>query len=387
MPESCMYGWCGEFARTLDSPLDAAYPVVLAVAAGYGVPCAGRLRPNLMVNVVGKKGTGKTRVIERTLEGWNAPSASQVIRRYPGSEIGLIQLLGGKKAKDMDEADFVPKPYLLAQDEMRITFSKMGIQGSALPNAFNELFYRDDFGTASKQGHWTCCARLSVVGGLTCTGPDEFAEIYGEATAQGTHDRTVFAPFPDNWEFDDLWEPNENDSFRFRRPGSVEVPREIYDTVKEWRKEDPASRRRLGELALRIALVTASMNHDQQVTPECLRRALEFCEWQELVRAQYKPSETDDLDGRAEQAIIRALEEHTSWVEWRDLCIEKNLYRSAKSAQRLNRAKKALIWENIVEEEYAHVLDGRDNEKLERTGRVRLSLGVTTSDNKTGAGA
>ena len=368
MPESCMYGWCGEFARTLDSPLDAAYPVVLAVAAGYGVPNAGRLRSNLMVNVVGKKGTGKTRVIERTLEAWHAPSEQQVIRKYPGSEVGLIQLLGGKKAKDMEELDFVPKPYLLAQDEMRITFGKMNIQGSALPNAFNELFYRDSFGTASKQGHWTCVARLSVVGGLTCDGPDEFAEIYGESTAQGTHDRTLFALFPDDWEFDDLWEPTAE--FEFRRSGAVEVPKEIYDTVKAWRRENPESRRRLGELALRVALVTASMNHDPQITPECLKCALELAEWQEMVRAEYKPSDTDDLDGRAEKAIIRALNQKEGWVEWRDLCTEFNLYRAAKSARRLNAAKKTLIWEQIIEEEFEKNDANKDTE--ERTGRVRL---------------
>ena len=367
MPESCMYGWCGEFARTLDSPLDVAYPVVLAVAAGYGVPTAGRLRPNLYVNIIGRKGTGKTRVIERTLEAWQPPSPHQVVRKYPGSEVGLIQLLGGKKAKDMDEEDFVPKPYLLAQDEMRITFGKMGIQGSALPNAFNELFYRDDFGTASKQGHWSCVARMSMVGGLTCDGPDEFAEIYGEATAQGTHDRTIFAPFPDDWEFDDLWEPARDE---FRRAGHIEVPREIYETVKEWRRKDPESRRRLGELALRVALVTASVNHDKEITPECLRCALEFIEWQEQVRAQYKPSESDDLDGRAERAIIRALEEHEGWVEWRDLCTGNNLYRAAKSANRLNRAKKVLVWESIIEEEFEEKNENVYGEK--RTGRVRL---------------
>jgi hypothetical protein len=368
MPESCMYGWCGEFARTLDSPLDTAYPAVLAIAAGYGVPNAGRLRSNLFVNVIGKKGTGKTRVIERGLEAWQPPAQTQVVRRYPGSEVGLIQLLGGKKAKDMEEQDFVPKPYLLAQDEMRITFGKMNIQGSALPNAFNELLYRDDFGTASKQGHWTCVARMSVVGGLTCNGPDEFAEIYGESTAQGTHDRTLFAPFPDDWEFDDLWEPSADE---FRRAGHVEVPREIYETVKAWRKENPESRRRLGELALRVALVTASLNHDKEITPECLRCALEFAEWQEQVREQYKPSETDDLDGRAEQAIIRALSEHEGWVDWRDLCTGKNLYRAAKSATRLNRVKKSLVWENIIEEEFE---EKNENEYggEKRTGRVRM---------------
>jgi len=365
MPESCMYGWLGDFARTLDAPLSAAYPTVLCIAAGYGVSNVGRLRANLFGNIIGRKNSGKTRVIERALESWHAPSDQQIVRRYPGSEVGLIQLLGGKKYKDMEEDDFVPKPYLLAQDEMRITFNKMDIQGSSLPNMLNEMFYRDDFGTASKQGNWVCCARLSVIGGLTADGPDQFAEIYGAATAQGTHDRTIFGIMPDDWDFDDMWEPQID---LYRRAGTTELIKESYETIKQWRK-DNVERRRLGEIALRVAVVTASLNHDPVVTPECLAAAIKFVEWQEKVRQWYAPSETDDLDGKAERAIIRALEQETDWVEWRDLSQKRNLHRAAKSAVRLNRVKKALIYEDVIEEEYEN---GNGKDSKERTGRVRL---------------
>jgi|HubBroStandDraft_6_1064221.scaffolds.fasta_scaffold00329_14 hypothetical protein len=368
MAETAMYGWLGDFAKTLDSPMSAAYPTVLCIAAGYGVANVGRLRSNLYGNIIGRKNSGKTRVIERALESWHAPSDQQIVRRYPGSEVGLIQLLGGKKHKDMEENDFVPKPYLLAQDEMRITFNKMDIQGSSLPNMLNEMFYRDDFGTASKQGNWVCCARLSVIGGLTADGPDQFAEIYGAATTQGTHDRTIFGIMPDNWDFDDMWEPQAD---LYRRAGTTELTKESYETVKQWRGEN-VERRRLGEIALRIAVITASLNHDATVTPECLAAALEFAEWQEKVRQWYAPSETDDLDGKAEQAIIRALGQETGWVEWRELCQKRNLHRAAKSAVRLNRVKKALIYEEVIEEEYEKDESGNGKDSKERTGRVRL---------------
>lgn len=375
MPESCMYGWLGYFARTLGCPLDAAYPAVLAVAAGYGVPPTASVRTNLYVNLIGAKGTGKTLLTDRITRSWVPATPMQVVRKYPGSEIGLIQLLGGKKAKEMDESDFVPKPYLLVQDEMRATFAKMDIQNSALPNILNQLFYQDSYGTASKQGNWECCARLSVLGGLTCDGPDEFADIYGVETTTGTYDRTIFGVLPRDWEFDHEWQTtlaDDGDVVR-RRPKTCTISTEIFQMANEWRKVNHEDRRRLAELALRIALITASLNHDSEVTAECMRCALEFVEWQEAVRRKYKPSETDDLDGKAERAVIRALEKYENWVEWRDLCLKHSLYKAAKSSVRLNRVKRAMIFEGVIEEEFESKEDGTASTK--RTGRVRLARG------------
>jgi hypothetical protein len=105
---------------------------------------------------------------------------------------------------------------------------------------------------------------------------------------------------------------------------------------------------------------------------ECVAAALEFVEWQEKVRQWYAPSETDDLDGKAEQVITRALGQETDWVEWRELCQKRNLHRAAKSAVRLNRVKKALIYEEVIEEEYEKDESGNGKDSKERTGRVRL---------------
>lgn len=371
MPESCMYGWLGDFARTLGCPLDAAYPAVLAVAAGYGVPPTATVRSNLYVNLIGAKGTGKTLLTDRITRSWAPATSLQVVRKYPGSEIGLIQLLGGKKAKDMEEGDYTPKPYLLVQDEMRATFAKMDIQNSALPNILNQLFYQDSYGTASKQGHWECCARLSVIGGLTCDGPDEFADIYGVETTTGTYDRTIFGVLPGNWEFDHEWQPtlaDDGDIVR-RKPKTCSIPTEIFQMASEWRKVNHEDRRRLAELALRIALITGSLNHESEVTPECMRCALDFVEWQEAVRRKYNPSETDDLDGKAERAVIRALEKY-DWIEWRQLCQRHSLYKAAKSSVRLNRVKRAMIFEELIEEE--HELNSDGSPSKEKTGRVWL---------------
>lgn len=388
-PEAAMYGWLGELARKIDGPLSAAYPVLLAMAA----PCVQpykRLRPNLYVNIIGGAGDGKTRVINNARETWLTPPEVGVVSKYPGSEIGLIQFLGGKKAKDTKHEDRYPKPYLLIQDEMRITFNKMDIKGSSLPNMLNHLFYHDDFGTGSKQGDWECFPRLSVVGGLTCKNPDEFAEIYGLTTTQGTYDRTLFGIMPTDWEFDDMWEPPMDTTVnpitdgvepapitRIAKPCAI--PKFAYDAVAEWRRKDMENRKRLGELILRVALVTASLNHDKEVTPECLQCAILFIEWQEQLRRHYKPSETDDLDGKAERALVRALEKYENWVEWKTLTTSHNLYRAAGSAKRLNNARFQLMRSNVIEDEMR--LNER-TEKLEPTGRLRLLYNPYSSDNQ-----
>src|ERR1017187_4025794 len=60
-------------------------------------------------------------------------------------------------------------------------------------------------------------------------------------------------------------------------------------------RHHPASRlRRLGEIALRIALVSSSINHDDFVTVKAMECALMFCEWQEALRYKYRPSDFDD---------------------------------------------------------------------------------------------
>jgi len=370
MPETCMYGWLGEYARKLNCPPSIAYPAVLGVAAGYGVPSPGTIRTNLMVTLIGPKGSGKSVTMDRAQESWEPPTGLQVIRKYPGSEIGLIQLLGGKKHKDMDDTDYVPKPYLLLQDEMRLTLGKVNIQNSALPYAMNQLFYKDTFGTASKQGHWECCAKLTIIGGLTCENPDEFAEIYGVDTTTGMFDRTIFGVCPQGWDYDhENWQPpkQEDGDIIRRRSKSLSVSHEAYEAMHQWRDVDRAGRSRLGELALRVAVITASLNHESVVSAECMAKALEFMEWQESVRSKYKPSEMDDKDGRCQQAIVRALSLHEGWISWRDLCKKYNLHRHGATV--LNRVKKAMIHEEMIEEEFELKDDGS---RGARTGNVRL---------------
>jgi hypothetical protein len=340
----------------------------MAVASSYGVPAYRNLRPNLYVTLLGKTRVGKSVVVERATKSWVPPVESMVVNGYAGSEIGLVDILGGKRLKADEDWQANPKPTLLVQDEMRMMFGKIAIQNSSLPYALNQLFYKDIFETASKGGHYVVSTHLSMLGCLTCANPDEFAEIYGVDTATGLYGRTLYGYMPEGYDLDFAnWEPpfKSGSMDEFRRPKTCTVTAEIFRMADEWAKEDITHRLHMKELALRWALVASSMNHDDTVTEESMQKALWVMELQIRIRDRYKPSEMDSPSGKCQQAIVRALEHYEGWVRWRDLCRNHHLHASKTwDATVLNRVKRAMIWEEMIEEEF-------DDEK-KRTGRLRL---------------
>jgi hypothetical protein len=158
-----------------------------------------------------------------------------------------------------------------------------------------------------------------------------------------------------------------------REPKSVSITDEAYAMKHAWVAENPEHRGRLGELALRVALVSASANHDHNVGEDCMRAALEFMTWQEAIRAKYRPSEQDDRGGKCQEAIVRALENYGDphdggWILWKTAKDKGNLYRH--TASRLNRIFKGMLIEQMVEEERDTDDNGKESKK--KTGRVRL---------------
>ena len=75
----------------------------------------------------------------------------------------------------------------------------------------------------------------------------------------------------------------------------------------------------------------------------------------------------DAPSGKCQQAIVRALSV-MNWVPWRSLCRNHSLYKNkASDATILNRVKRAMIFEGMLEEEL-----GEENSegKREKAGRV-----------------
>jgi hypothetical protein len=370
MPESCMYGWLGDFAKQMNCPFSLSYPAMLAIYAGQGMVKNNNVQGKIYACLIGPKGSGKSRTIDRGLLKLHYDLDWMIKRRYPGSEYGLMLTLGGKKPKEETVIEqMTTQPFLLVQDELRSTFGKIGIENSALPFMINDLFSHDEYETSNQKGVMRCRPKLSIIGGLTAENPEEFAEVFGKATTTGLYDRFIYGVAPPTWDWDDTWEDKVMPETR--RAKSVGVPQAIFDMKKAWLRSKEGRHTRLGELALRIALVTASANGDMMITEECMECALQFMEWQERVRAAYRPSDQDDKDGKCQEAIVRTLErfaDQDGWVKWRKAKTDGNLYRH--TAVRLGRVFNGMIDQGMVEEE--RDTDDEGNKTKKKTGYVRM---------------
>lgn len=373
MPEGCMYGWLGDVARKLETPLGFAYPAVLTKWAAQIQVFPKHVRPTLYTCLLGPVHCGKSETIKRADAYIHLYDADAVKWTVPGSDRGLINIFGGKKQKDdKDEKAHAetPKTRLLLQDELRNTIAKANIQGSSLPSTLCSLWSQDEAGAADKTGEHVCLVRLNILGALKADDAEDFAEVFGKESTTGLYDRFIFGIAPKGWKYH-KWECPEPVK---RAPKGCGIPGDIFQMLEEWRDVDAKTRGRLGEIALRIAYITSAANHDSEVTTESMRCALEFVQWQEAIRSAYKAGLGDAIDAQCTNAILTVLEklEPGVWIRWKDMASKKNWYRkygsSVLSRVRDALAKTGFTVEETIEEKDA---DGRTIGK-KRTGRLRL---------------
>jgi hypothetical protein len=124
------------------------------------------------------------------------------------------------------------------------------------------------------------------------------------------------------------------------------VPNEIFSMMDRWRKQ-AEGRGRLGELALRIALISSSMNRDDEITEESIRAALGFMEWQEQLRGYFKPSQAVFADGKVSEAILGALKPGEVF-KWNKLASNRHWYQKYGS-QKVASARDSLAKEGLIE--------------------------------------
>lgn len=182
-PEDCMYGWLGDKAKALGTPLGFSYPAMLAVGAVL-TPPVPNIRSNMYVSLIGGIGTGKSQSIERAITtiAWQQPE--MVNWSVPGSDVGLYKMF------HHDEA--YPKAVLLAQDELKnMIESKMGIKGAALPYVLCQLWNKDSAGGQTKGNNDSVLLKLSLLGALKCDDAVEFQTLFGKNTTDGLTRRFI----------------------------------------------------------------------------------------------------------------------------------------------------------------------------------------------------
>ena len=150
----------------------------------------------------------------------------------------------------------------------------------------------------------------------------------------------------------------------------MRIPTWVWDAKDRW-GGDEISRRRLSEYALRVALVTAAINGDKEISAPCLAAALRFEEWQERVRKKFRPGLAETKEAECLEAIYNALlDQHhyqqrtgafpkgadeighdkkdlPEMLNFTDVVKEKRLYRKYSSL--VTRVKNTMIEDGIIE--------------------------------------
>ncbi|MDR3676939.1 MAG: hypothetical protein P4N24_15725 [Acidobacteriota bacterium] len=362
MPESAMYGWIADKARELQVPLGFAYAATLTAFAPCITTFPRQIRPTLYTALIGPVHCGKTETLKRVRASIQYPDPETVKTTVPGSDRGLINIFGGKKKDKKDEAFGleVPKTRLLVQDELRNTFAKAMIQGSSLPSTLCTLFSEDEAGTADKTGEHIALVRLSILGALKAEDADDFAEVFGKGATSGLYDRFVFAVGSKGWQYFD-WAPPAEPSFCC--PSRPEIPATVFQMLVAWGAHN-TDRHRLGEIAFRVAYISAAANQDKFISEACMAAALEFAEWQEAIRGRYKPGLGEGDRARATAAILNVLEAvQGKWIQWREVATKKNWYRKFGAAV-ISQARDSLARSGMTVEETEESENGRQR----RTG-------------------
>jgi 5S rRNA maturation endonuclease (ribonuclease M5) len=334
-PKDAMYGWCGDKAKQLETPLGWGYPAMLAVGSVMTPPVLPNIHSQLYVNNLGPSGGGKTQAIERAVAtiAWEDGTVEWGV---PGSDRGLYRMFKHDKP--------YPKPVLLAQDEIRnLIKSKIGIQGSALPYVLTELWSRDEAKGAVKDAIDKVPIQLSIVGAMKCDDSTEFKNIFGQGTLDGLSRRFIFGVAPSGWEF----EPYSITPEPMMTPYSVQVPQDCWDMLKKWRNEK-SGRSSMGELAMRVALITSFCNHDLEITPEAMEAAFRFMEWQEAIRGIYKAGDSETKDAEVEIIPLTVLQQLGAGVPTSWWTLYKNRHLDRKGSLLVNRVRDALVREGVI---------------------------------------
>ena len=333
MPREAMYGWLGEKAKTLQMPLGWAYSSLLTIFCATGINLTAAryatARPTLYTALIGQVSDGKSQCVERARDTLALPGDC-IKYTTLGSDKGLSKLFGGTDKKG-DPVEL--KPYVLIQDELRALMSKAAIQNSALPATLCTLWNQDEAGSADKAGDHTVNVRLSILGSLKISDTTEFSNVFGAETQGGLYDRFLFAPGPTvPWNLEMRWRPEPE--YQFRPSCGVVVPDWCWTELNKWKAVAPTTRRRLGELAMRVAIISASANQDHQVTRAGLQAAFRMMEWQERVREVYRPGSAENPDAQCTSAILDAIKAagndedgRPKWVKQSVLARQNNWYR------------------------------------------------------------
>ena len=371
--ERALYGKLGEMARETGLPLGWAYPGMLAMASALKIEDhSGNVRPNVYCALVAPPGMAKTAVsdtIEKTI------FLPEGVKTYttPASDRGLTKMIG-------DEGSTL----MLVEDEFRAVLGKCQVPNSTLPQMLCKLWSKDQAGVADKKGADKCVGKLCILGNIACEDAADFSKCFASSTVSGLYDRFILG-------YDTTavkYRPMHVKSVVLTDKMVVRVAAWVWDAKDRWAGDLP-TRRRLPEIALRVALITAAVNGDKEITGPCLAAALRFVEWQERLRSVFKPGLAETKEAECYEAVyaaLRAQHDHQrrngeypkgadligfeeevlpKFLHFTNIMTAKNLYR--KYGKFVTGVKNTMLQEGIIEQVIEIEFDEKGHEDRKKT--------------------
>lgn len=364
MPASAMHGIAAEYAEAIQTVRDYAYlslliqysPFVRIAKDSAGEPIHHRV--NLFGILLGGSGTGKGASMnraQRMLYGYR-PSAISI--GVPASGEGLIV-----KYKT-DDIGLEPTYVCHTISEFRALVKKAGAEGSTLWERMNEFFEEDNVENSTVKETITANVRLSFIGGGTIDSLDDFGDLFSDDINTGQGTRTIYA-WSDPLDIDDTWSRDLVDAPPpiGERPRTVKVTLDLLRWVKWWKDswtlrltlEQRATFKRLTQILHRVALVSAAINGESEVSWECFLAAAAFCDWQFAMRLRVVPSSAKNSAAKVSEAILRYTKAATKlhgdkdgWVSWREVKRAGGKTLTQYGNSELERQREALIREETL---------------------------------------
>jgi len=353
--DRALYGRLGEMAKATGLPLGWMYPALLGMASALNIRAANNeVRSNMFVALIAPVGMAKTVVLDAADKSIFLPELTKLYTT-PASDRGLVKLVG-------EDGNTV----MLIEDEFRSVLSKCQVPNSNLAQVICKLWSKDKGGVADKKGVDRCIGKLCMVGNLPADDGADFSKVFGSSTVTGMYDRFLYG-------YDTTvvkYRPLDIKTQFFTDEMVVRIPAWVWDAKDRW-GGDNMGRRRLTEHALRVALVTAAVNGEKEITAPCLAAAFRFVEWQERLRAKFRPGLAETKEAECLEAVYHALfEQHQKqkaagtfpkgadligrdreslWqcLNYTDVVKSRNLYR--KYGSMVTRIKNVMVEDGILE--------------------------------------
>jgi hypothetical protein len=173
-----------------------------------------------------------------------------------------------------------------------------------------------------------CDCRLSWVGGIPVkkSVPEEFGAAFGSKAGRGLMSRMILGYSPKQFRWNRHWKPlpeivtASEDFLDYLPPCITNVtpePDAIYEAWSSPVDEDGRMKQNL----MRVSLISAMANNETVVTPECMKAACRFFDWQAGLRLRFRVGEAENiLDAKFAEVAIETLRRkgaETEPVNWK----------------------------------------------------------------------